>query len=102
MWVSLDLGIVPFWNQDSMAPYIAICHKIFENEVLENELGQNGTALEGEFEEICECFKAWNNAIHASGVIRIYTTLKVNTRIDREQSFREKGPNWKPLYPPQV
>ncbi len=92
MWVSIDLCIVPLGVQDSMAPYIAICQEIIENNGLDYELGPNGTALEGEWEEVFECVKACHNAIHSSGVVRIYTTLKVNTRTDREQSFREKVP----------
>ena len=36
------------------------------------------------------CVRACHEALHAMGAPRIYTTLKLNTRIDREQSFFDK------------
>ena len=37
-----------------------------------------------------ECVRACHDALHGMGVPRIYTTLKLNTRIDRQQAFHEK------------
>lgn len=36
------------------------------------------------------CVRACHAAMHDMGVPRVYTTLKLNTRIDRHQSFHEK------------
>ena len=56
-------------------------------------MGPNGTAIEGEWEGVFECVKQCHQEVHRLGVSRIYTTLKVNTRTDRLQSFREKVPS---------
>ena len=90
MWVSIDLCIVPLGISSSLAPYIAICQKIIEAKGLEYELGPNGTAIEGDWEDVFVCVKECHKALHNSGVERIYTTLKLNTRQNRQQSFREK------------
>ena len=95
MWVSVDLCLVPLGAGVSLAPFVAACQKVIQQKGLEYELGPNGTAMEGEWEEVFECIKACHGAVHSLGAPRIYTTLKVNTRSDRKQSFREKVPSVK-------
>ncbi len=90
MWVSIDLCLVPLGVGISLSPYIATCQRVIEQTGLDYELGPNGTALEGEWEEVFSCVRACHEAIHKLGASRIYSTIKVNTRIDRKQSFRQK------------
>ncbi len=93
MWVSVDLCIVPIGVGVSLSPYLGACKKIIEKFGLEHELGPNGTAIEGEWEEVFQCIKHCHEKVHKLGANRIYTTLKVHTRTDRKQSFREKVPS---------
>ncbi len=90
MKVSIDFTILPLGVDDSIAPYIAECKRIIEGKNLDYELGPNGTAIEGDWEDVFECVRACHEAVHSLGVNRIYSALKVNTRLDRDQSFREK------------
>jgi len=90
MWVSIDLCIVPIGVGVSLSPYIAACQKTIENHELDHELGPNGTAIEGEWDKVFECVKNCHEEIHCLGAKRIYTIVKVNTRTDKNQSFREK------------
>jgi len=90
MWVSVDLCVVPLGVGVSLAPYVAACQREIERAGLEHELGPNGTAIEGEWDAVFACVQACHAAVHALGAPRIYTTLKVNTRTDRQQSFRDK------------
>ena len=90
MWVSIDLCVIPLGVGVSLAPFVAACQKIIEKAELDYELGPNGTALEGDWEEVFSCVKACHEAVHQMGATRIYTSLKVNTRSDRNHSFREK------------
>ena len=92
MFVSIDFCLVPLGVSTSIAPYIAICQKIIEDKGLVYELYPNGTAIEGDWEKVFECIKECHKAVHNEGVVRIYSTLKVNTRKDKKQSFREKVP----------
>ena len=93
MWVSVDLCLVPLGVGVSLSPYLAACKEVIEKTGLDYELGPNGTAVEGEWNAVFSCIRACHEAVHLKGVPRIYTTLKVNTRIDRKQSFREKAPS---------
>ena len=90
MWVSIDLCVVPLGEGLSLTPYIAACQKVIIKRGLKYQLGPNGTALEGEWEDVFDCVRACHEIVHELGAKRIYTTLKVNTRTDRKQSFDEK------------
>ncbi len=93
MWVSVDLCVVPIGVGVSLSPYLAACTEVIKQRGLDYELGPNGTSLEGEWEKVFDCVKACHEVVHRLGANRIYTTLKVNTRTDRLQSFREKVPS---------
>tara|TARA_B100000029_G_C16834642_1_gene689329 strand:+ start:55 stop:363 length:309 start_codon:yes stop_codon:yes gene_type:complete len=90
MWASVDLCLIPLGVGISLSPYLAICKEIIEATGLDYEIGPNGTAIEGEWDQVFACVKACHEAVHENGTPRIYATVKVNTRIDRKQSFREK------------
>ena len=90
MWVSIDLCLVPIGVGVSLSPYIKACLSIIEEHKLEYELGPNGTAIEGEWDQVFECVKNCHEVVHSKGALRVYTTLKVNTRTDKKQLFKEK------------
>ena len=90
MWVSVDLCVVPIGVGVSLSPYIRACLSVIEKHNLDYQLGPNGTAIEGEWDQVFLCIKSCHEIIHKEGAPRIYATLKVNTRIDKKQSFHEK------------
>mgnify|MGYP001285902677 CR=1 FL=1 len=90
MRVSVDLCLVPLGVGVSLAPYVAVCQEVIEASGLEHQLGPDGTAIEGEWDAVFACVKACHERLHQNGVPRIHATLRVNTRIDREQSFLDK------------
>tara|TARA_Y100001968_G_scaffold320707_1_gene354026 strand:+ start:405 stop:713 length:309 start_codon:yes stop_codon:yes gene_type:complete len=92
MLVSVDFCLVPLGVGISLSPFIAACQKIIEKSGLDFELGPNGTAIEGDWSKVFECVRSCHEEVHRLGSDRIYTTLKVNTRVDRAESFHEKVP----------
>ena len=90
MWVSIDFCIVPIGVGVSLSSYIKACLSIIEEQKLEYELGPNGTSIEGEWDKVFECVKKCHELVHSKGAPRIYTTLKVNTRTDKKQFFKDK------------
>ncbi len=90
MWVSVDLCLIPLGSGESLAPFIAACQRVIAQKDLDYELGANGTSIEGEWEAVFACVKECHDEIHSLGVDRIFTSLRINTRIDKKQSFREK------------
>ena len=58
---------------------------------LKIQLHPNGTAIEGEWAPVFKAIEACHQAVHAMGCPRIYTTVKVNTRTDRDQTLEGQG-----------
>ena len=90
MFVSIDLCLLPIGVGTSLSPFIKECKKIIETFNLTYELGANGTTIEGEQEEVFECIRKCHEQIYEKGAPRIYTTIKVNTIIDKRQTFKDK------------
>ncbi len=90
MWVNIDLCIVPIGVGVSLSPYIKSCISVIEKHKLNYEIGPNGTAIEGEWEQVFKCIEDCHKKLHIKGVPRIYSTLKVNTRTDKKQLFKDK------------
>ncbi len=101
MFVSIDLTLMPLGAGISISPYIAACKEEIEKRGLDYQLGPNGTAIEGEWNDVFECVKACHLVVHSLGVVRIYSTVKVNTRIDSNKSFREKVESVNSILPNQ-
>ncbi len=69
-----------------LAPYIVACEKVPSEAGLKIQLHPNGTAIE-----------ACHQAVHAMGCPRVYTTLKVSTRTNKDQSLEDKAASVKAL-----
>ena len=93
MWVSIDFCLIPIGVGTSLSTFISACIEIIEKYELDYELGPNGTAIEGDWNKVSDCIRDCHEEIHRMGADRIYTTLKINTRSDRDHSFREKVPS---------
>ena len=89
-WLGVDLCVVPIGVGTSLSPYIAACQRVIANTGLNYSLGPNGTAIEGDWDEVMACVRECHEEIHRMGAPRIYTTLKLNTRTDRHQTYQEK------------
>ena len=90
MKVIVDFCLIPLGVGVSLSPYIAECQKIFKSAKLEHQLHPYGTTIEGEWETVMDAIKRCHVYIHDMGVPRITTTLKMGTRVDRDQSMEEK------------
>ena len=90
MWVSIDLCLIPIGVGVSLSPYIKSCLLVIQEHDLDYQLGPNGTAIEGEWDQVFKCVKNCHEIVHSEGAPRVYTTIKINTRTDKKQLFREK------------
>ena len=90
MKVMMDLCVVPIGVGVSLSEYIVECERVLKAAGLKTELHAYGTNVEGEWDEVFAAVKACHEAVHAKGAPRITTTIKVGTRVDREQTMAEK------------
>jgi uncharacterized protein (TIGR00106 family) len=90
MKVIVDLCVVPIGVGVNLTPYIAACERVLIQAGLHVQLHTNGTAIEGEWGSVFAAIRECHEVVHAMGTPRIYTTVKINTRTDRDQTMAEK------------
>ena len=90
MKVMVDLCVVPIGVGVSVSAYIAACERIIEAAGLSAQLHPYGTVIEGDWDAVFAVVKQCHERVHAMGAQRVFTSLKVGTRTDREQSMQDK------------
>jgi uncharacterized protein (TIGR00106 family) len=90
MKVIADLCIVPIGVGVSMGKYIAACEKVLEQTGLKTQLHAYGTNIEGEWDQVMAALKKCHMILHEMGVPRIHTTMRLGTRVDRDQTMDDK------------
>ncbi|WP_423823332.1 MTH1187 family thiamine-binding protein [Salinisphaera sp. SPP-AMP-43] len=90
MKVTAEICVIPMGAGVSVAEYVAACGPILEAAGLNPELHAYGTNVEGEWDDVFAAFKECHQTIHDLGAPRVFTTIKVGTRTDREQTNADK------------
>ena len=85
-----DFCIVPIGVGVSLGKYVAECERVLRATGLKTHLHAYGTNIEGEWDEVLAALKACHQAMHAMGVPRVGSEIRIGTRIDREQSMADK------------
>ena len=90
MHVIVDFTVVPLGVGVSLSTYVAACEKILAESGLTYQLHANGTNVEGEWEDVFAAIRRCHETLHAMGVPRIHTDVKLGTRTDRVQTMADK------------
>jgi len=90
MKVMVDLCVVPIGVGVSVSAYVAACERLIEGAGLKAQLHPYGTIIEGEWDAVFAVVKLCHERVHEMGAPRVFTTLKVGTRTDREQTMEDK------------
>lgn len=90
MKVILDLCVVPLGVGVSLGKYIAACEKVLQKTGLKTQLHAYGTNIEGEWDQVMEAVKQCHQALHEMGVPRISSSIRLGTRVDRDQTMEDK------------
>jgi len=88
--VIADFSVVPIGVGVSLSRYVAACQEVLEESGLSHRLHAYGTNIEGPWEEVFAVIRRCHERVHAMGAPRISTTIKVGTRIDRDQTLNDK------------
>ena len=90
MNVIMDLCVVPVGVGVSVSKHVAACQQVLEEAGLSYQMHAYGTNIEGEWDAVFAAVKRCHEVVHAMGTPRISTSLKVGTRVDREQTMADK------------
>ena len=85
-----DICIIPIGAGISLSKQIAACQRVLAEAGLKTELHANGTNVEGEWDAVMGALKRCHEMLHANGVPRVHTEIRVGTRSDREQTMDDK------------
>lgn len=85
-----DVMIVPLGVGLSLSKYVAHCEKIFTQAGLNPKLHAYGTNVEGEWDAVVAAVKLCHQELHEMGVPRVSSSIKIGTRIDRDQTAQQK------------
>ena len=90
MNVLVDICVVPMGVGVSVSKYVVACQRIFEASGLSHEMHAYGTNVEGDWDRVMAAVKQCHEKMHEMDAPRVSSTLRVGTRIDREQSMQDK------------
>jgi uncharacterized protein (TIGR00106 family) len=90
MKVMIDLCIVPIGVGVSLSRYVAACEEVLVAAGLEHRLHSYGTNIEGDWDAVFAAVRRCHEVVHELGAPRITTTIKLGTRVDREQTMDDK------------
>ncbi len=90
MHVIVDFTVVPVGAGISLSGYVAEVERVLAASGLTFELHANGTNVEGEWDAVMAAIRTCHERLHAMGVPRIHTDVKLGTRSDRPQRMADK------------
>jgi uncharacterized protein (TIGR00106 family) len=90
MHVIADFCVIPIGVGTSVSRYVAICQDVLEESGLDHTMHAYGTNVEGEWDDVFRAIRLCHDRIHEAGAPRVSTSVRIGTRIDREQSMEDK------------
>jgi len=90
MKVIADLCVVPIGVGVSVSKYVAACERVLADAGLKTHMHAYGTNIEGEWDAVFNAIKRCHEVVHEMGSPRISSTLRLGTRVDRDQTMEEK------------
>ncbi|WP_299180106.1 MTH1187 family thiamine-binding protein [uncultured Neptuniibacter sp.] len=90
MNVMIDICIVPLGVGVSVSEYVTACQRVLKEAGLTHQMHAYGTNVEGDWDEVMAAVKRCHEVVHEMGAPRITTSMRLGTRIDREQSMDDK------------
>jgi len=67
-----------------VAEHIAECQRVLERSGLTYSMHGYGTNIEGPWPDVSRAIHDCHAAVHAQGILRISTNIRIGTRTDRE------------------
>lgn len=85
-----DICVIPIGVGVSVSEYVVACEQIFNEAGLKSKLHAYGTNVEGDWDDVMAALKKCHEKVHEMGAPRVSTSIRLGTRVDREQSMQDK------------
>lgn len=85
-----EIQVIPIGVGVSVRPQVKRAHQLLVESGLTVEAHAYGTNVEGELTDILAAIQRVHETLHAEGVVRLATTVKLGTRTDKVPSLAGK------------
>lgn len=85
-----EIQVVPLGVGVSVRGPVMRAHALLEEQGLLCRLHAYGTNVEGELSDVLRAIEHVHETLHAEGIVRLVTTIKLGTRTDKEASLDAK------------
>ena len=85
-----EVQIIPIGAGVSVRKEVMRAHQLLEESGLDIVLHANGSNMEGELGEVLGAVRRAIETLHAEGVVRLSTHVKIGTRTDKVPSMQGK------------
>jgi len=90
MKATAEIQVIPIGTGVSVRNEVKRAHELIAGFGLRVELHALGTNVEGELSAILDAIRTVHETLHAEGVVRIASAVKIGTRIDKEPTLEGK------------
>lgn len=85
------VNMVPLGMGSSVSKYVAAAEKVIvDRPGIKRQAGPMFTTLEGDLDEIMKAVREMQEAVFATGVDRVITTIKIDDRRDKKATMEAK------------
>jgi uncharacterized protein (TIGR00106 family) len=85
-----EIQVIPIGAGVSVRSQVKRAHALLETSGLHVELHANGTNVEGDLRAILDAIETVHETLHAEGIVRLSTHVKIGTRTDKQPSLAGK------------
>jgi uncharacterized protein (TIGR00106 family) len=90
MKATAEIQVIPIGAGVSVRQEVRRAHELLVESGLKIELHAFGTNVEGELNDILQAIAKVHEVLHAEGVARLSTAVKIGTRVDKETTLAGK------------
>jgi uncharacterized protein (TIGR00106 family) len=90
MHAIVEVQIIPIGAGVSVRKEVKRAHQLLEESGLNITLHSNGSNMEGELGEVLAALRRTIETLHAEGVVRLSSHIKIGTRTDKVPSMAGK------------
>jgi len=90
MKATAEIQVIPIGEGVSVRAQVKRAHQLLADSGLRIVLHAFGTNVEGELGDILAAVRHVHETLHAEGVVRLSTAIKLGTRTDKEPSLEGK------------
>ncbi|KXL47159.1 MAG: hypothetical protein FE78DRAFT_144635 [Acidomyces sp. 'richmondensis'] len=86
-----DFCLIPIGTPSpSVSKEVAAVQRLLQKSGVKYSMHSAGTTIEGSWDECMTLIGQCHSMLHARGIVRIQTDIRVGSRTDKKQSFEDK------------